>query len=237
MLTASSAELLRPELAQVGTTPDGEFRVSDLLVPVDGAGRQAYLVKSYSEAAKVGSHFHLVPQFQVFVEGEGTFQRHAIDVPTVHYTDAYTTYGPIVAGPAGLSFFVLRKDRDGPAHYMPGSREALVRRGRRNVSAPLPDPGPDGVAPVWDDEDGLAAVVVDLAEGAPLHGISATVGDGTYVLVLAGSLLVGGEPLAERSCVFLDREDDASEVLGGPGGSRALVMRFPHPPTEGDDQT
>src|SRR3954451_8876249 len=127
----------RPELGEKGTTPSGEFRVFNVFVPELDDDPQAYLVRSHSEHATVGSHFHEHPQFQVFVEGDATFQRHHVAPVNVHFTDAYSVYGPIVAGDDGLSFFVLRPELDAGARYMPGSRELLVRKGRRNLSVTL----------------------------------------------------------------------------------------------------
>ena len=44
-------------------------RAASMFVPQTEGEPQAYLVRSYSEHATVGSHFHEHPQFQVFVEG------------------------------------------------------------------------------------------------------------------------------------------------------------------------
>src|SRR5262252_6664361 len=43
------------------------------------------------------THFHNVDQFQVVVEGKGTLGKHEISPYSVHFTRAYTPYGPLIA--------------------------------------------------------------------------------------------------------------------------------------------
>ena len=43
----------------------------------------------------------------------------------VHYTDAWSAYGPIVAADEGISWFTLRNTWDSGARYMPAAREQL----------------------------------------------------------------------------------------------------------------
>lgn len=222
MRIASSAEWLRPELAERGLTSVGEFRVWHLLRPDRHDGRQAYLVRSHSPAATIETHFHVVDQFQVFVEGEGTFQRHAVEVPGVHYTDHYSTYGPIVAGPSGLGFFVLRLAPDPGGRPMPGSRHELVRRPGRNASAAL------GRGPaIARQADGLAAEVRALAPAATTSVGVVEPSPGAYALVLEGDVEVGGQTLARWSCLQLDAGDPDVEVRAGAAGCALVVLSFP----------
>ena len=81
-------------------------------------------------------HFHEMPQYQVMFEGSGRIGKHEVRPITVHYTDAYTPYGPIVAGSGGLGFYTLRgKTSNGGAHYMPRSRSRLIRKAGRALTA------------------------------------------------------------------------------------------------------
>src|SRR5258706_11881492 len=41
------------------------------------------------------AHFHEVDQFQVIMEGKGTFGRHDVSPYCVHFSRAYTPYGPL----------------------------------------------------------------------------------------------------------------------------------------------
>jgi hypothetical protein len=220
---APSTDWLRPELAEKGTTPDGEFRVTHVFRPDEADGLQAYLVRSHSDRATVGTHFHEVPQYQVFVDGGGTFQRHEIGPGVVHFTDPYSVYGPIVAGPQGLTFFVLRQQFDGGGHYMPGSRDELVGRPGRNVSA-------DGVGTLIDhDADGVGADVIVVAPGETLVTPSPAGTGGQYLLLLDGSASLDGRDLARWSCVHVGPDEAPLRLTAGAGGCRVAVMAFPRP--------
>ena len=73
------------------------------------------------------AHFHRVPQYEVFVQGGGKLgRRHAVESVTIHYTDEFTGYGPILAADKGLSYFTVRNFFDPGAEYVdrPGAREA-----------------------------------------------------------------------------------------------------------------
>ena len=57
-------------------------------------------------------HFHQANQFQVFVEGEGFFGKQPVRAVRAQYAQAFTPYGPIVAGDPGLSYLTLRNGWD-----------------------------------------------------------------------------------------------------------------------------
>ena len=98
-------------------------------------GPQAFLVELEKPGHIIKPHFHHVDQFQIVVDGGGTLGKHELQPVTVHYTDSFTPYGPIVAGDEGLKFFNFRPCADVGAEYMPGSRERLLRHAGRNLVA------------------------------------------------------------------------------------------------------
>src|SRR4051812_24937703 len=54
-------------------------------------------------------HFHGTSQFQIFAAGSGRLGRDTVLQPlTLQYKDHHTAYGPVVAGPQGLTFMALR---------------------------------------------------------------------------------------------------------------------------------
>ncbi len=233
MQVVSSRDWDRTELGQKGTTPTGEFRVFDIFRPAEDGGLHAYFVRSFSPGATVGLHFHLVPQFQVFAEGRGTFQRHDVDPVTVHFTDPYSTYGPIVAKPEGLGFFVFRTEHDRGGNYMPGSRELLEghRPGRNLHGTVAPDVtttatgGPGEVLPL--DADGMGSVVVGAGDGERLPVPSPRGSGGQYHLVLNGTIEVDGRELPEWSVVYSAPDEPALEAVARSPRSELLVLRFP----------
>lgn len=53
------------------------------------------------------------------MEGRGRIGQHALQPVTVHHTDAYTPYGPIVTSEDGMAFFTIRsRTENGGTHYM-----------------------------------------------------------------------------------------------------------------------
>lgn len=228
-----AADWDRPELAQTGNTADGEFRVFNVFVPEITYEPQAYLVRSFSEHAKVGTHFHEHAQFQVFVEGSGTFQRHGIGPIDIHYTDAYSVYGPIIAGDDGLSFFVLRPQLGQGAHNMPGSRDTFIRRGKRNLSATLDREvlERDGSVTLWNDADGLWVEARCLAadERATLPAVPAE-SSGCYTMVLDGSCEFGDTEAGLAgtfSMVHRTSADGPVTIAAATDGVTILSLQFP----------
>jgi hypothetical protein len=189
-------------------------------------------------------HFHGVAQFQLFAAGYGTIGRQGqvLQPLTVQFKDPHTAYGPVVAGPHGLSFMALRiKTGDSAPVYLdkPGYREKLKPSKRRNlISAPV------GLStepvmqfrkeaswePVFDSEkldDGVAAHVVRLGAGMAATGPDPKIAGGYYVFVANGSLEKDGEELPLWSMVVVESNEDALEIRAGQHGLEALVLQYP----------
>lgn len=64
-------------------------------------------------------HYHDVDQFQIIIKGDGTLAGEPVCPGTVHFTEKGTPYGPIVAGPEGLTFMVVRPYVDHLAEHIP----------------------------------------------------------------------------------------------------------------------
>ena len=186
------------------------------------------------------AHFHQADQFQVVLAGEGRLGTHDVAPVTVHFTGAWSPYGPLVAGDAGLHYFTLRNGWDPGARYMTEDR-ALLRKvpGRRHreavaaprpVSAALIDAVPSCETCLPDSDDGLAALRYVLPAGARATGPDPAQGNGQYWVVIAGSLLRDGIDLAPRACLFLSPEEPAFTAVAGPRGLEVLALQFPRRP-------
>ena len=179
-------------------------------------------------------HFHQANQFQVFVAGDGYLGKRDVRPIAVQYADAYTPYGPIVAGASGISYMTLRNGYDPGAHYMPGARETLKGFGRkpRALFAQPVEPRPAlraGAAPEFEpiipaEESGLAAWRLRLAPDATYTGPDPVQSGGQYWLVVDGG---DGSGLETRSCRFLSADEAAHVVTAGPDGLDVLVLQFP----------
>lgn len=244
MRIAPSQELLKPALVEPGTTPGGRFRVTHLIRAEDDHGPQAYVVESDSPNAEVPLHFHVVEQFQVFLAGGGTFQRHEIRLRSVHFTDRFSTYGPIVAGDSGLTFAVLRQEFDPGGNYMPGSRDKLKGRPGRNVEIDTETDSGSPCSVLRSDPDGLSVEVHSLAMGERREVVKAGTRTGCYCMLLEGESLVEGpvgamsspdDPprIGPWSTVFVGPSEGPLTLRAATDGCRVLLLTFPDRGGEG----
>lgn len=177
------------------------------------------------------AHFHQTDQFQVVVGGAGTLGSHAVRPVTVHFAGAFTAYGPIRAGAAGLTYFTLRNGFDPGARYMlrGENREALRavsgRQHREAVAGPLA-PGESTVL-LGPDPDGMTAWRCQVAPGERVQGPAPDGGQGQYWLVADGSVQRDGTALGLLSCAFVYPGEQPFEVTGGADGASLLAMQFP----------
>ena len=184
-------------------------------------------------------HFHQVDQFQVICKGAGAMGRQPVEPGAVHFSRAYTPYGPISYSDKGLGFMTLRAHRDPGAQYLPESREVLDKVSDRTpwqVTA-VPDfdidPGERGVAmKALDgvkDEHGLAAYSVKMNAGAKAYAPDPSRGDGQYILVMKGGIVHEGKLRKDLAVIWVGRNDGPFELVAGPDGMEAIVLNFPVP--------
>ena len=190
--------------------------------------RQAYLVRQ--EAPELRAHFHEVDQFQVVLDGEGTLGRERAVRGVVHYTDAFTSYGPIRTDPAvGLAYFTLRRRADIGIHYMPDEREQRrLRAGAGEHFTVALDAGalpPGRLHEVARTSRGAAAYGVRLASGQRIDP-PAGPGDG-YLVVLDGRVVIGETALPAGSLAGFDRLDELDGLAGAGEGGFVAVVAFP----------
>ena len=205
----------------------------------------AFLVEK-DPGAVVQPHFHRADQYQVVVAGGGRLGRHALDGVAVHYTDAYSAYGPIVAAEDGIAWFTLRNAWDPGARYMTSARPEL--RAARAANHQHREAVAGAIHPLSDaalialteatcqpilgpGSDGLATWHCKLPPSAELVGPDPATGSGQFWVVLAGSLSTGDSaPLPLQSCAFVAPDGAAPAVQAGLGGAEALCLQFPRRP-------
>jgi hypothetical protein len=201
----------------------------------------AFLVEKEA-AAVVRPHFHQADQYQVVVQGSGRLGTHDIASVAVHYTDAYSAYGPIIAADEGVAWFTLRNAWDSGARYMPAQRQQLREarakyQHREATCGPLPplsdsDLGalavPTGAAVIAETADGLGTWRYTVPRYGSITGPDPSTGGGQFWLVSAGSAaVIGGALLPVQSCIFIAPEDAAAVLRAGPGGADLICMQFP----------
>jgi hypothetical protein len=223
------------------TLRDGEQPPpSDIVYPM------AFLVEKEAGAV-VKPHFHQADQYQVVVQGSGRLGLHAIGTVAVHYTAAYSAYGPIVAAEDGVAWFTLRNSWDPGARYMPEHRQQLraARETHQHLEAtcgPLPPLTETELAALT--EVGATAVIEPTADGAAtwrytvpagqsVRGPSPATGGGQFWLVTAGSAAVpDGEQLPVQSCIFVGPDEEPATLIAGNLGADLLCMQFASRPRD-----
>lgn len=202
-------------------------------------GPQGFIVDSPPNSG-VAAHWHPVNQFQLYVGAPGAwYQRTMIEKDLVlHFTDAYSTYGPFGAhGPGRFKYHVMRARASDTTGWMPDDRDKMPRRGRRNYLVPLTlssrvEHG-DWATIIEPEEDGLAAyrVLVGPTQGFEPPSI-AVPAVGRFYCVLAGSLWLGEEEFPASSMLWQDRGQELPILVADSStGCDVLAVQFP---PEGD---
>jgi hypothetical protein len=192
----------------------------------------AFLVEQ-DPGSTANAHYHQADQFQVVVAGYGTLGLHEVAPVTVHFTGAYTAYGPIRAGDDGISYFTLRNGFDPGARFMnrAENRAALRslpdRRHREAVAGPDSSSGAERETLIEPTSDGLAAWRFRLPARALLEGPDPSLGRGQYWLVMSGGLQREGHSLDRLSCSFVRPDEPAFTGETGPEGLDVLALQFP----------
>ncbi len=192
-------------------------------------GEQAYLVRQ--QAPELRPHFHEVDQFQVVTAGEGTLGRDRAVAGVLHYTDAYTSYGPICTDPEiGLSYFTLRREPTTGVNYMPEERAKRAREaGRSEHFTVLLDDRcavGAGLQELGRTSRDAAAYGVRLGAGEQLDAATGPAGQGGYVVVLGGAVTAAGQRLGAESLVSFADAPELPELRAERGATLAVLL-FP----------
>ena len=190
---------------------------------------QAFLVEQDPNTV-IEPHFHQENEFQVVVEGNGFLGRHPVEPVRVHYAGAHTGYGPISAGPNGLSYFTLRARTDPGAQFLPGARHKMQKGPKRHLLGrayaagnPAAFTAPE-VVDLWEPQsDAVGAWIVRVGpngEAAAPGRQSAT----RFLLVIGGALLFNAERLPRFATAFTD---EPAPLRAGGEGVELLVLQFP----------
>jgi len=200
----------------------------------------AYLVQSDPDKIFL-PHYHIVDQFQVITEGNGKFGRHDIAPYCVHFSRAYTPYGPIVGGTkTGITFFVLRTRADPHAKFLPESKDDLKKVPDRRpwqITCPI-NFSAQGAAvasaavnfqevPDIKDDHGLFTYSLTMAPNTKTSAPDPSRGDGQYLIVVKGSLWYDRKEHKVYTVVFIEPKEGPFQLIAGAEGLEAIIMNFP----------
>jgi hypothetical protein len=189
----------------------------------------AFLVEQ-DPGSTASAHYHQADQFQVIVGGHGTMGTHEARPVTVHFAAKHTAYGPIHASEAGVHYFTLRNGFDPGARFMtmPQNRTALrAVPGRHHREAVIGPLAFEAGAIIGPEPDGMGAWRYQVAAGDRVIGPDPAWGRGQYWVVVAGSMINGGQTIPPRSCIFVYPEDAPFSAFAGPDGVDVIAMQFP----------
>jgi len=189
-------------------------------------------------------HFHGTTQFQLFVAGSGSIgaRSEPLRPLMVQFKDHHTAYGPVVAGPQGMTFTALRiiTGNSAPVYLdRPGYREQLKPSKRRNWLSPALGLSIEPVMQhrreaVWEPvfpgreiDDEMNARLLRLGAGMAADGPDPARSGGYYLFVANGSLEWAGESLPLWSMVVVEPDENAVEIRAGAKGLEVLVLEFP----------
>lgn len=181
-------------------------------------------------------HFHRRNQFQLFVDGEGTLGPERIRPVTIHYAGAFTGYGPIRSGPAGLKYFTIRSAFESGLVPATEARQHMVRGPKRHaqahVGAPLDAAQLAALQQVRrrdviEANAGLGAELLQLPPLAVAAVAPLAASPGQFVVVLSGVARVGEVELQPWESAFVPATDGAVQLAAGPGGAEVLALHIP----------
>jgi len=190
----------------------------------------------YDPGDKSCTHFHCVDQFQILVKGKGRLGRHEVSPYYVHFSRAYTPYGPLHADEeTGWTFMTLRTRYDPGAQRLPGALPVLQQVADRKPwqvtsTAAFPARG-SGVSlrqiPDIRDDRGLFASSLAMAPGTRTVAPAASSGAGQFVVAVNGSLIHDRRERKALAVAFIRPQENAFEIHAGNEGLEALILNFP----------
>ena len=182
-------------------------------------------------------HFHQQNQFQVFIEGSGSFGKHAVEPYIVHYAGAFTGYGPIVAGATGLHYLTLRSSRDPGAKFLPAQMDEFRKGPKHHYTTPSMKPME--LADLnqlkdtnfrWEHLDLPSGLGVGELQLAPDHAYDLKVpnnSSGIFVVVMQGSLIENTHTLSKNENMYISQQIETYTIQAMQGGAHLLVLQMP----------
>jgi hypothetical protein len=220
------------------TGPDGAY------LPPPHDGPQAYLAVQGARVEEIPVHFHSVEQFQYVVTGSGVISGRPVAVGVVHYADRFTPYGPLGAGPSGMTYATMRPCHDTGVFVMPAGRDRLAgllrassrpAGDRRQHTVDLKgspeaavETGPPGWVDLRSGADGFRIAVTEVPpdEAAPPLTVG---GGGAYLLVVRGAMKDGGGQYEAGSLTWRGAGEPVGSHASG-RGARLALLQFPLAP-------
>lgn len=205
------------------------------------------LVEQPEPGSSLMAHYHGSDQFQLFLDGSGSVGKHNVAPISVHYTNRYTAYGPIVAGAQGVNYYVFRPSFDklntGCYLHKPefkefaksytGKRRTLLANVAEIEVESLRDANTACITelfsvPTEEVDGGTLCQSFVLGPERSIVAASPSGGGGQLFFVLRGAIKCDGRILGARSGVWISPdESDGFRVESAREGAHVILMQFP----------
>jgi rubredoxin len=199
-------------------------------------GSHAFLVR-YVPGSNSSAHFHEADQIQIIVEGRGRLGHHPMSPYQVHFSRAFTPYGPLVPHEGeGWAFINLRTrpDPHGPQR-LSMARDKLLKvpnrrpfQGTYDVDFPIAQ-GQPVIVPIegLKNDEGLEGFALTLPPKCRHAAPSPASSDGQYLVITDGSLVWDGRTYKALTIVQVPADEGPFEVHAGDQGLQAMIINFP----------
>ena len=188
-------------------------------------------------------HYHDVDQFQIMIEGKGKMGRRDISTNSVHFSRAYTPYGPFIAdAQAGLTCLIIRSHPDTGAQHSPEALAELKQIPNRHpwqitCDATFPKLDSSMAAssvilrpvPGIEDDHGLSTYTLNMKPDTKILTPDPSHSNGLFLVMLKGSLLHEQREYKGLTLVYVHPQETKFEIRAGSGGLEGFILSFPRP--------
>ena len=182
-------------------------------------------------------HFHRQNQFQVFVDGSGSLGRQTLAPVVVHYAGAFTGYGPLIAGPQGITYFTLRPVCESGFIPLAQRQEHMIAGPKRHAHSESIPVATLAEMQTWTrtheefvialSKDGLGARLVNLPSQASFECTHPVGSQGQFIFVLQGSALTAGYSLGVWEQMYVTQDEAMPQIIAGEQGVQFLCLSVP----------
>jgi len=210
------------------------WRTEFMMPPKDNFTQPHAYLAERSSGNVLRTHYHVIDQFQIIVSGGGVMGKHKLAIPAVHFSRAYTPYGPLIPNKDDVGFITLRPRRDTGASFLPEANEKLKNTPGRKPWQATELPVFGGAADVAvqpfsriQADDGLAAFALTLKPGASTTAPSPAGTNGQFLIVTKGSLVHDGKHHKALTIVQVNADEAPFNLQAGADGMELLALNFP----------
>ncbi len=201
---------------------------------IDTPDSPSAYINRYDPGRGSSPHYHENDQFQIIIDGKGEFGRHAVAPYCVHFSRAYTSYGPLQSdSEKGWAFLVLRSRYDSGAHRNASDILQKVPNRRpwqisKHIAIPALGMGVDMQEdPDIRDDQGLFVRPLSMGPNTSTMAPDPAIGEGQFLVLFKGSLMHEGRERKAMAVVFVKPGEAAYCIQAGAQGLQGAIFNLP----------